>query len=83
MPAKNFEDRLARLEKVAEKLREGGVALEDAVALFEEGMKLAKSLEKDLARVERRVEVLTNEPTEDGADPALSLFPELSEDEKE
>ncbi len=83
MPAKNFEDRLARLEKVAEKLREGGVALEDAIALFEEGMKLARSLEKDLARVERRVEILTNEPGEDGPEPALSLFPDLPEEEKE
>ncbi len=83
MPAKNFEDRLSRLEKLAEKLREGKIALEEAVALFEEGMKLAKSLEKDLSRVERRVEILTSEPTEDGTDPALSLFPELSEDEKE
>jgi exodeoxyribonuclease VII small subunit len=68
---------------VAEKLREGGIPLEEAIALFEEGMKLARSLEKDLARVERRVEVLTNEPLEEGTDPALSLFPELSEDEKE
>jgi exodeoxyribonuclease VII small subunit len=83
MPAKNFEDRLSRLEKVAEKLREGGVGLEDAITLFEEGMKLAKSLEKDLSRVERRVEILTSEPPEDGSPPALSLFPEMSEDEKE
>ena len=46
-------------------------------------MKLAKSLEKDLARVERRVEMLTSEPLEEGGEPALSLFPELSDDEKE
>ena len=46
-------------------------------------MKLARSLEKDLARVERRVEVLTNQPLEEGGEPALSLFPELSDDEKE
>ena len=32
------------------------------LALFEEGMKLSKTLEKDLARVERRVEILTREP---------------------
>ena len=44
MPAKNFEDRLSRLEQVAEKLREGGIPLEEAIALFEEGMKLARSL---------------------------------------
>jgi exodeoxyribonuclease VII small subunit len=83
MPAKNFEDRLARLEQLAEKLREGGIPLEKAVELFEEGTKLAKSLEKDLAKVERRVEILTREPTEEDAVPPLSLFPELSEDDKE
>ena len=83
MPAKNFEDRLSRLEKLSEKLRDGKIALEEAVQLFEEGMKLAKSLEKDLSRVERRVEILSREPTADDAEPPLSLFPELSDEEKE
>jgi exodeoxyribonuclease VII small subunit len=83
MPAKNFEDRLSRLEKLSEKLREGKIPLEEAVQLFEEGMKLAKSLEKDLSRVERRVEILSREPTADDSEPPLSLFPELSEEEKE
>ena len=62
MPTKSFEERLERLEKLAEKLREGKIPLEEAVTLFEEGMKLARSLEKDLARVERKVEILTREP---------------------
>ncbi|HEY9594636.1 MAG TPA: exodeoxyribonuclease VII small subunit [Spirochaetia bacterium] len=80
-----FEQRLARLEKLAEKLRDGSIPLEEAVALFEEGMKLSKSLEKDLARVERRVEILTQEPqseTETETDePGFELFPELGEDD--
>jgi exodeoxyribonuclease VII small subunit len=83
MPAKNFEDRLSRLEQLSEKLREGRIPLEEAMQLFEEGMKLAKSLEKDLSRVERRVEILTREPTEGDTDPPLSLFPEMSEEQKE
>lgn len=83
MQAKNFEDRLSRLEQLSEKLREGKIPLEEAIQLFEEGMKLAKSLEKDLSRVERRVEILTREPTEEDSDPPLSLFPEMSEEEKE
>ena len=75
-PARSFEERLARLEQLAEKLHEGKLPLEEAVALFEEGMKLAQSLEKDLSRVERRVEVLTREPaTEQEEDePSLELF---------
>jgi exodeoxyribonuclease VII small subunit len=91
MPAKSsdkknpqtFEQRLERLEQLAEKLRDGKIPLDDAVAIFEEGMKLSKSLEKDLARVERRVEILTGEPSGEEEDPGLALFPELDEDEKD
>jgi len=83
MPTKSFEERLDRLEKLAEKLREGKIPLEEAVALFEEGMKLARSLEKDLSRVERRVEILTREPQGTEEDPGMELFPELSEEDRE
>jgi exodeoxyribonuclease VII small subunit len=92
MPAKSnesrksalgFEQRLERLEQLAEKLRDGNIPLEEAVALFEEGMKLSKSLEKDLSRVERRVELLSREPETEADDPGLELFPELDEDEKD
>jgi exodeoxyribonuclease VII small subunit len=83
MPVKTFEDRLSRLEQLAGKLQEGRIPLEEAIQLFEEGMKLAKSLEKDLSRVERRVEILTREPTDDDPAPPLSLFPDLSEEQKE
>jgi len=78
-----FEQKLERLEQLAEKLREGKIPLEDAVALFEEGMKLSKSLEKDLSRVERRVEILTQEPESENEDPGLALFPELDENDTE
>jgi exodeoxyribonuclease VII small subunit len=90
MPAKNtdgkkaplgFEQRLERLEKLADKLRQGNIPLEDAVSLFEEGMKLSRSLEKDLSKVERRVEILTREPSSEQEEPGLELFPELDEDE--
>jgi exodeoxyribonuclease VII small subunit len=82
-PSSGFEQRLERLESLAEKLREGNIPLEEAVAIFEEGMKLSKSLEKDLARVERRVEILTGEPVTEEEKPGLELFPELSEEETE
>jgi exodeoxyribonuclease VII small subunit len=82
MPAKSFEDRLARLEDVAARLKDGKIPLEEAIALFEEGSKLAKALEKDLSRVERKVQVLSGEDGETG-EPALGLFPELDSDEAE
>ena len=83
MPTKGFEERLERLEKIAEKLREGKISLEEAVSLFEEGMKLARSLEKDLSRVERKVEILMREPDGTDVEPGLELFPELSDDDRE
>ena len=83
---KNFEDRLNRLESLSEKLREGKIPLEEAVSIFEEGMKLAKDLEKELAKIERKVEILVNEPEKksgSGADtePVLELFPEEADTE--
>jgi exodeoxyribonuclease VII small subunit len=79
---KSFEDRFNRLENLSEKLREGKIPLEEAVSIFEEGMKLAKELEKELAKIERKVEILVNEPEKKGEAsqaPALELFPELEE----
>lgn len=77
---KSFEERLARLEELSEQIREGDLPLEKAVALFEEGMKLSVGLEKELGRIERKVEILINNPAETGEEPAFELFPELGDD---
>lgn len=83
---KSFEERLQRLETLSEKLKEGKIPLEEAVSVFEEGMKLARELEKELGRIERKVEILVNEPEKKkgekdaGEEPDLQLFPELDED---
>ncbi len=76
---KSFEERLERLEELVTQIRGGDVSLDEAVGAFEEGMKLAKSLEKDLSKVERRIEILVNEPDGEDEKPALELFPELEE----
>lgn len=80
---KKFEERLARLEELNEKISEGNIPLDEAVALFEEGIKLAKSLEKDLSKVERKIEILVNQPEAEGEEPNLELFSELSDNEEE
>ena len=77
---KSFEDRLSRLEALSRKLKDGGCPLEEAVTMFEEGVRLARGLEKELARIERRIEIMVNEPEKKGEEPALELFPELSEE---
>ncbi len=72
---KNFEERLARLEELGEKIRKSDLPLDDALAAFEEGIKLARALEKDLSKVEGRIELLMNGPEAKGEDkPELELF---------
>ena len=77
---KKFEERLSRLEELAEKIREPDLPLEEAIAVFEEGVKLSKGLERDLSRIQGRVEILLNEPTEAEDKPELGLFDEGNED---
>jgi exodeoxyribonuclease VII small subunit len=71
---KNFEERLKRLEELSERIRDPELALEEAVAVFEEGVKLSKGLEKDLERIESRVEILLNQPEPPDGKPELGLF---------
>lgn len=76
---KSFEERLARLEEISAGIRDGDVPLEEAAELFEEGVKLSKGLDKELQKIERKVQLLVNEPTEEGEKPVLELFPELDQ----
>jgi exodeoxyribonuclease VII small subunit len=76
---KDFEKRLERLEAISEQIKDGEVPLDKAVSLFEEGTKLARDLEKDLSKIERKIEILQNEPDTPEDTPDLSLFPELEE----
>lgn len=71
---KNFEERLERLEELAETIKSPSLPLEGALSVFEEGIKLAKGLEKELARIEAKVEILTTKSADESAEPALELF---------
>jgi exodeoxyribonuclease VII small subunit len=73
---KKFEERLERLEELAEKIKEPDLPLEDAVAVFEEGVKLSKGLERDLDKIQGKVEILlgTTVDSEGGEKPELDLF---------
>jgi len=73
---KNFEERLKRLEELSARIRDPALALEEAVSVFEEGVRLSKGLEKDLGRIEARVEILLNEPEKPDGKPELGLFDE-------
>jgi len=54
---KTFEERIARLEAIAEEL-ESGVDLSRALALFEEGVETLRTAADELSRAETRVERL-------------------------
>jgi exodeoxyribonuclease VII small subunit len=72
---KNFEERLERLETLGEQIRKPDIPLDEALKAFEEGIKLARSLEKDLEKVESRIEILMNAPEARAEeDPELDLF---------
>ena len=53
-----FEQALARLEEIAERLEGGELPLEEAIALAEEGYQLSELCEKQLAKAEGRVQQL-------------------------
>lgn len=69
---KGFDEKLARIEEINRLLSEGKLELEKSVSLFEEGMALAKAMEEDLGRLERRIEIVTNDP-QPGSGEALEI----------
>jgi len=58
MTSLNFEKALAELEGIVEKLEKGGLSLNESLALFEKGVKLAKFLREELGKAEKKVEIL-------------------------
>jgi len=53
-----YEEIVQRLARVVEKLEGGGLSLEESIAAFEEGIRLARAGAARLEEAERKVEVL-------------------------
>lgn len=53
-----FEKALADLEQIVAKLEKGGISLNESLALFEKGVKMARFLRGELNKAERKVEIL-------------------------
>jgi exodeoxyribonuclease VII small subunit len=53
-----FEECIQRLENIVSELEKGDVALDRALELFDEGMKLSGSCRKELEEAEGKVEIL-------------------------
>ncbi|GBC80004.1 Exodeoxyribonuclease 7 small subunit [bacterium HR09] len=73
MSKESFEEALAELEAIVSKLEDDSVPLEEALKLFERGIRLAKKLKNQLTAVERRVEQLLAE-AEEGEEPKTAPF---------
>ena len=59
-----FEQKLSRMEEISKALSKPETDLQEAVDLYEEGMKLANEVDSELAKIERRIEIVTSRPGE-------------------
>ena len=57
-----FEEQMAALEEVVERLEHGELPLEESIHLFEEGMRLTAACRKELDAAEGRLQVLSARP---------------------
>jgi exodeoxyribonuclease VII small subunit len=58
---RRFEDAFGELQRVVEQLEDGGLDLEKAITLFEQGSRLAQTCEQIIDHAELRVTRLTAE----------------------
>jgi exodeoxyribonuclease VII small subunit len=58
MSDRSFEKALTELEDIVEKMEKGGLALNDSLALFEKGVKLARFLREELGKAEKKIDIL-------------------------
>lgn len=54
----DFEKKLSRLEEIVEKMESGEMPLEESLKLFEEGVKLSRECNLQLADAEQKVKLL-------------------------
>jgi len=57
----NFEEKIAKIETITKKLQDEDTSLEGSIALFEEGVTLAKELEQALEEAKGKVEKVVGE----------------------
>ena len=57
----SFEEQLAALETVVEKLERGELTLDESVRLFEDGVRLSNACKKQLEDAEGRIQVLVED----------------------
>lgn len=68
-----FEKQLERLEEISASIKKSDISMEEALGFFEEGIQL-KKMEKDLEKIETKIQVLMNSPVRVEDKPELDLF---------
>jgi len=63
-----IEETFAALDDLIDKLESGRGSLEDAFKNYEKGMKLVKSCNEKIEKIEKQILVLRGEPVEDKED---------------
>lgn len=58
-----FEEGLMRLEQIVQQLEQGEGQLDEALSLFEEGVKLARFCNKKLDEAEAKIEIMLQDGT--------------------
>lgn len=63
----DFEKKLSRLEEIVHKMEGGDLSLEDSLKFFEEGVKLSRECNAQLAQAEQKVKLLLSVDTQGNA----------------
>ena len=66
----NFEESLAELEQLVERMEQGNLALEESLKLFERGVQLTRTCQNALKEAEQKVQILL----ETNGEPKLQAF---------
>lgn len=74
----SFEEALAQLENIVQRLEAGDLPLEESLKLYEEGVRLSRACGERLEAAERRIEIL--ERARDGSLRQLPFAPDSSEE---
>ena len=83
MSEKSFEKSLAELEKIVEKMEEGGLSLNESLSLFEKGVKLARFLREELDKAEKKIAILLKDDQGEVKEESFSLSEEAEDSESE
>lgn len=66
--AKTFEESMEELEKIVEKLEKGDCPLDEAVKLFEQGIKISNECNSVLDNAEQKIKILTEKNTKEASE---------------